>query len=98
LKKLNGWNDVLTSCVWGRFHNGNFTSDQFILEIVRKDLDSITWIKKAFSQQNVMMVAWVWLIPKAVMYKLLELMKSKLRCELQTFEQKTLLSLYFNKP
>ena len=69
VKRLNGRTDALASCAWGRFYDGNFTSSQFIPETVWKDLDSLTWIKKSLSQQNDMMGAWVWLIPKVVIDK-----------------------------
>lgn len=69
LKKLNGRTDALASCAWGRFYDSNPLSAKFIPETVWQDLDSLTWIKKALSQQYDMMGAWVWLIPKSVLEK-----------------------------
>lgn len=69
LKKLNGRTDALASCAWGRFYDGNPASAQFIPETVWEDLESLTWIRKALSQQYDMMGAWVWLIPKTVLEK-----------------------------
>ncbi|WP_407525576.1 glycosyltransferase [Lacibacter sp. MH-610] len=69
LKKLNGRTDALASCAWGRFYDGNPASAQFIPETVWEDLESLTWIRKALSQQYDMMGAWVWLIPKGVLEK-----------------------------
>jgi glycosyltransferase involved in cell wall biosynthesis len=66
LKKLNHRKDALASCAWGRFYDGNPNSAQFIPETVWEDLDSMSWIKKALTQRNDMMGAWVWLIPKRV--------------------------------
>ncbi len=67
LKKLNGRTDALASCAWGRFYDGNPDSAQFIPETVWEDSDSLCWIKKALTQQNDMMGAWIWLIPKKVL-------------------------------
>jgi glycosyltransferase involved in cell wall biosynthesis len=69
LKKINGREDALVSCSWGRFYDGNPSSAMFIPETVWQDLDSITWIKKALAQQYDMMSAWLWLIPKSVLEK-----------------------------
>lgn len=69
LKRLNGRTDALASCAWGRFYDGNPASAQFIPETVWEDLESLTWIRKALSQQYDMMGAWVWLIPKTVLEK-----------------------------
>lgn len=69
VKRINGRTDALASCAWGRFYDGNFKSAQFIPETVWEDLDSLTWIKKALSQQYDMMGAWLWLIPKTVLDK-----------------------------
>jgi glycosyltransferase involved in cell wall biosynthesis len=66
LKKLDGRTDALASCAWGRFYDGNPNSAQFIPETVWEDSDSLSWIKKALTQRNDMMGAWVWLIPKRV--------------------------------
>lgn len=66
LKRIDGREDVLASCSWGRFYDGNPGSAKFIPETVWKDLDSVSWIKNALSQQYDMMGAWVWLIPKKV--------------------------------
>jgi glycosyltransferase involved in cell wall biosynthesis len=70
LTKLNGRIDSLASCAWGRFYDGIPASTKFIPESVWQDLDSLTWIKKALSQQYDMMGAWVWLIPKPVLEKI----------------------------
>lgn len=66
IKRIEGKGDVLASCAWGRFYDGNPMSAKFLPETVWKDLDSTTWIKCALSQRYDMMGAWVWLIPRKV--------------------------------
>ncbi|MFY7839485.1 MAG: glycosyltransferase family 2 protein [Lacibacter sp.] len=61
-----GREDVLVSCAWGRFYDGNSASAQFIPEPVWKDLPSVEWIKQSLTQKYDMMGAWLWLIPRAV--------------------------------
>ena len=69
LEKINDRSDVLASCSWGRFYDGNPDSARFIPEVVWKDLSSMEWIKQSLAQKYDMMGAWLWLIPRAIITK-----------------------------
>jgi glycosyltransferase involved in cell wall biosynthesis len=64
LIRLEGRNDILASCAWGRFYNEYPLSAQFNPEPVWKDMEALDWIKTALNQQNEMMPGWLWLIPR----------------------------------
>ena len=69
IKRMAGKKNILVSCAWGRFYDGDFRSTKFIPETVWQDMDSLSWIKAALSQKYDMMGAWIWLIPKEVILK-----------------------------
>jgi glycosyltransferase involved in cell wall biosynthesis len=69
LSRLDGSNDVIASCAWGRFYDNNPKSTKFIPEPVWQDLESIEWIKKSLSLKYDMMGAWLWLIPRGLIDK-----------------------------
>jgi glycosyltransferase involved in cell wall biosynthesis len=69
LKKIGSRKDALASCAWGRFYDNNPYSAKFISETVWEDLNTIDWIRKSLSQQNDMMGAWIWLIPREIIEK-----------------------------
>jgi glycosyltransferase involved in cell wall biosynthesis len=68
-KKLNGRTDVLVSCIWGRFYDGNPESANFIPESVWTDMKSLDWVKQALLLKYDMMAVWLWLIPKEVIHR-----------------------------
>jgi len=59
----------LASCEWGRFYNNDYKSAQFIPESVWKNMNSLDWLKASLIQENDMMPAWLWLIPREILYK-----------------------------
>ena len=67
LECLQGINDFVASCEWGRFYNNNYLSAIFNPEPVWKDMETLDWIKVALSQKSDMMGAWLWLIPRKVL-------------------------------
>ncbi len=69
VKRLNGRQDAIASCEWGRFYDGNPESARFIPEPVWQDMKSINWLKTALSQRIDMMGVWLWLIPRRIIEK-----------------------------
>jgi glycosyltransferase involved in cell wall biosynthesis len=69
IERMDGSKNILVSCAWGRFYDGDFRSTRFIPETVWQDMDSLSWIKASLSQKYDMMGAWIWLIPKEVILK-----------------------------
>lgn len=69
LKVLDGKSDSLVSCAWGRFYNNDTASAEFVQEKVWKNMDSLEWIKVSLSQKYDMMAAWLWLIPKSLIFE-----------------------------
>lgn len=67
--KIKGRSDMLASCEWGRFYDGNHESASFNPEPVWKDLKSKEWISEALKQENEMMPGWLWLIPRQLIDK-----------------------------
>lgn len=66
VKRLNGREDALASCEWGRFYDNNPQSAIFNVEPVWKDMKSMDWLKSALAQKADMMGAWLWLIPRKI--------------------------------
>lgn len=69
VKRLNGRQDAIASCEWGRFYDGNPESTLFIPEPVWHDMKPLDWIKTALAQKADMMGAWLWLIPRQIIEK-----------------------------
>jgi len=67
LKVIDGRNDIIVSCAWARFYDDTPNSAKFKPESVWEDLPSLEWIKRALSQKNDMMAAWLWLIPRNIL-------------------------------
>lgn len=64
--RLNGSQNCIASCEWGRFYDDNPGKARFIPENVWKDLPSMEWIKTALRQKTDMMGACIWLIPRKI--------------------------------
>ena len=73
IQKMNGRTDVLVSCAWGRFYNDDISDIRIVPESVWKDMNSIDWLKTALSHRTDMMPAWLWLIPREIMTKVIGL-------------------------
>ncbi len=69
VNKINGTEDAIASCEWGRFYDGNPSSAKFNPEPVWKDMNTLDWLKTALSQKADMMGAPLWLIPKNIIQK-----------------------------
>ena len=69
LKRLNGNQNSIASCAWGRFYDGDFTSAKYQAETVWKDMKPIDWLKNSLAQKSDMMGAWLWLIPSVILQK-----------------------------
>lgn len=69
LDRLEGNENCIASCAWGRFYDNENQSAKFIPESVWKDMTSIDWIKTALRQKYDMMGAWLWMIPRKIMEK-----------------------------
>ncbi len=69
VEKLNGMDDCIASCEWGRFYNNNIKSARFIEEPVWKDMPSFMFLKTVLGQKTDMLGAWLWLIPKKIIEK-----------------------------
>lgn len=68
IKVIEKNGNAIASCAWGRFRHLPEEA-KFTPESVWHDLDSLTWIKKALSQEADMMPLWRWLIPRSVIEK-----------------------------
>lgn len=69
IKAIEGKDDYIASCEWGRFYNDNPLSAVFTPETVWKDMDPMVWIKSAMQQRSDMMPGWLWLIPRSLLDK-----------------------------
>ncbi|MBN1186923.1 MAG: glycosyltransferase family 2 protein [Bacteroidales bacterium] len=69
IKKLNGSQDAIASCEWGRFYNDDPLSAVFNPEPVWQDMKPLNWLKTAMSQKSDMMGAPLWLIPRKIIEK-----------------------------
>ncbi len=69
VKRLNGRQNAIASCEWGRFYDENPDSALFNPEPVWRDLKPLDWLKTALSQRIDMMGAWLWLIPRKIIEK-----------------------------
>jgi glycosyltransferase involved in cell wall biosynthesis len=61
--------ETLVSCAWGKFYNDDVDTFRLFPEKVSRNLNSLEWIKTSISQRYDMMAAWIWLIPKPIIYK-----------------------------
>jgi glycosyltransferase involved in cell wall biosynthesis len=69
IQLMDNREDLLVSCSWGRFHNGDINTALFEPESVWQDMSNILWIKSALSQKSDMMAVWLWLIPASIINK-----------------------------
>ena len=68
-KAIEKFPNCLASCEWGRFYNNDYKSARFVAEPVWKNMNSLDWIKTSLAQKSDMMPAWLWLIPRKILYK-----------------------------
>jgi glycosyltransferase involved in cell wall biosynthesis len=67
--KLEGQQNAIASCEWGRFYNDKYSSATFVSEPVWKDMNTLDWLKTSLKQNSDMMGGPLWLVPKEILAK-----------------------------
>lgn len=69
LKVLEGNEEAVACCAWGRFYNNDISTVQFKDDYNWQDMAPIEWLKAALRHRYDMMPAWLWLIPRNLFEK-----------------------------